>query len=340
MTEKILVTGGAGFIGSHTCIELLNNGNEVVVVDNLYNANKKSLEVVERVTGKKVTFYEADIRDEAKLDEIFEKEGNIFGVIHFAGLKAVGESCQLPLKYYDNNVAGTTTLCRVMEKHNCKNIIFSSSATVYGDPHALPIKEDFPLSVTNPYGRTKLILEEILGDVYAADNEWNVVLLRYFNPIGVHECGDIGEDPTGIPNNLLPYVMQVAVGKLEKVNVFGDDFDTHDGTGVRDYIHVVDLARGHVAALKKLEKGSGLSKYNLGTGVGYSVLDIIKSASAAVGRDLPYVIAPRRAGDIAACYADASKAKEELGWEAQYDVKRMCEDSWRWQSKHPNGFAD
>ena len=340
MTEKILVTGGAGFIGSHTCIELLNNGNEVVVVDNLYNANKKSLKVVERVTGKKVTFYEADIRDEAKLDEIFEKEGNIFGVIHFAGLKAVGESCQLPLKYYDNNVAGTTTLCRVMEKHNCKNIIFSSSATVYGDPHALPIKEDFPLSVTNPYGRTKLILEEILGDVYAADSEWNVVLLRYFNPIGAHKCGDIGEDPTGIPNNLLPYVMQVAVGKLEKVNVFGDDFDTHDGTGVRDYIHVVDLARGHVAALKKLEKGSGLSKYNLGTGVGYSVLDIIKSASAAVGRDLPYVIAPRRAGDIAACYADASKAKEELGWEAQYDVKRMCEDSWRWQSKHPNGFAD
>ena len=340
MTEKILVTGGAGFIGSHTCIELLNNGNEVVVVDNLYNANKKSLEVVERVTGKKVTFYEADIRDEAKLDEIFEKEGNIYGVIHFAGLKAVGESCQLPLKYYDNNVAGTTTLCRVMEKHNCKNIIFSSSATVYGDPHALPIKEDFPLSVTNPYGRTKLILEEILGDVYAADNEWNVVLLRYFNPIGAHECVDIGEDPTGIPNNLLPYVMQVAVGKLEKVNVFGDDFDTHDGTGVRDYIHVVDLARGHVAALKKLEKGSGLTKYNLGTGVGYSVLDIIKSASAAVGRDLPYVIAPRRAGDIAACYADASKAKEELGWEAQYDVKRMCEDSWRWQSKHPNGFAD
>ena len=340
MAKKILVTGGAGFIGSHTCIELLNNGNEVVVVDNLYNANKKSLEVVERVTGKKVTFYEVDIRDENKLNEVFEKEGNIYGVIHFAGLKAVGESCQLPLKYYDNNVAGTTTLCRVMEKHNCKNIIFSSSATVYGDPHALPIKEDFPLSVTNPYGRTKLILEEILGDVYAADNEWNVVLLRYFNPIGAHECADIGEDPTGIPNNLLPYVMQVAVGKLEKVNVFGNDFDTHDGTGVRDYIHVVDLARGHVAALKKLEKGSGLSKYNLGTGIGYSVLDIIKSASAAVGRDLPYVIAPRRAGDIAACYADATKAKEELGWEAQYDVKRMCEDSWRWQSKHPNGFAE
>ena len=340
MSKKILVTGGAGFIGSHTCIELLNNGNEVVVVDNLYNANKKSLEVVEKVTGKKVTFYEVDIRDEKKLNEVFETEKDIFGVIHFAGLKAVGESCALPLKYYDNNVAGTTTLCRVMEKNNCKNIIFSSSATVYGDPHALPIKEDFPLSVTNPYGRTKLMLEEILGDVYTADNEWNVVLLRYFNPIGAHESGDIGEDPSGIPNNLLPYVMQVAVGKLEKVNVFGDDFDTHDGTGVRDYIHVVDLARGHVAALKKLEKGSGLTKYNLGTGVGYSVLDIIKSASAAVGHDIPYVIAPRRAGDIAACYADATKAKEELGWEAKYDVKRMCEDSWRWQSKHPNGFEE
>ena len=340
MSKKILVTGGAGFIGSHTCIELLNNGNEVVIVDNLYNANKKSLEVVEKVTGKKVKFYEVDIRDEEKLNEVFETEKDIFGVIHFAGLKAVGESCALPLKYYDNNVAGTTTLCRVMEKNNCKNIIFSSSATVYGDPHALPIKEDFPLSVTNPYGRTKLMLEEILGDVYTADNEWNVVLLRYFNPIGAHESGDIGEDPSGIPNNLLPYVMQVAVGKLEKVNVFGDDFDTHDGTGVRDYIHVVDLARGHVAALKKLEKGSGLSIYNLGTGIGYSVLDIIKSASTAVGRDLPYVITPRRAGDIAACYADATKAKEELGWEAQYDVKRMCEDSWRWQSKHPNGFEE
>ena len=337
---KILVTGGAGFIGSHTCIELLNNGNEVVVVDNLYNASKKSLEVVERVTGKKVTFYEVDIRDEKKLNEVFEKEQNIFGVIHFAGLKAVGESCQIPLKYYDNNVAGTTTLCRVMEKNNCKNIIFSSSATVYGDPHALPIREDFPLSVTNPYGRTKLMLEEILGDIYKADNEWNVVLLRYFNPIGAHESGDLGEDPKGIPNNLLPYVMQVAVGKLEKVNVFGNDFDTHDGTGVRDYIHVVDLARGHVAALKKLEKGSGLTKYNLGTGIGYSVLDIVKSASAAVGRDLPYVIGPRRAGDIAACYADATKAKEELGWEALYDVKRMCEDSWRWQNKHPNGFDE
>lgn len=340
MTKKILVTGGAGFIGSHTCIELLNNGCEVVVVDNLDNSNKKSLEVVERVTGKKVSFYEADVRDEKALDEVFEKEGNIFGVINFAGLKAVGESCELPLKYYDNNVAGTVTLCRVMERHNCKNMIFSSSATVYGNPHALPIKEDFPLSVTNPYGRTKLMLEEILGDVYTADNEWNIVLLRYFNPIGAHESGDMGEDPKGIPNNLLPYIMQVAVGKLKEVHVFGNDFDTHDGTGVRDYIHVVDLARGHVAALQKLEKGSGLSKYNLGTGIGYSVLDIIKSASEAVGRDLPYVIDPRRAGDIDACYSDPTKAKEELGWEALYDIKRMCEDSWRWQSKHPNGFDE
>ena len=339
MQEKILVTGGAGFIGTHTVIELVQAGHQVVVVDNLVNSSRKSLEVVERITGVEIPFYEADIRDTDTLRDIFKHEEPT-GVIHFAGLKAVGESTRIPLAYYDNNIAGTVSLLKAMEENNCKNIIFSSSATVYGDPHALPIKEDFPLSVTNPYGRTKLILEEILGDVYAADNEWNIVLLRYFNPIGAHECGDIGEDPTGIPNNLLPYVMQVAVGKLEKVNVFGDDFDTHDGTGVRDYIHVVDLARGHVAALKKLEKGSGLTKYNLGTGVGYSVLDIIKSASDAVGRNLPYVIAPRRAGDIAACYADATKAKEELGWEAQYDVKRMCEDSWRWQSKHPNGFAD
>ncbi|AXI26285.1 UDP-glucose 4-epimerase GalE [Gemella sp. ND 6198] len=338
MSKKILVTGGAGFIGSHTCIELLNNGNEVVIVDNLYNANKKSIDIIERITGKKVKFYQVDIRDEKALENVFETEKNIFGVIHFAGLKAVGESCKIPLKYYDNNITGTLVLCRVMEKYNCKNIIFSSSATVYGDPHTLPIKEDFPLSVTNPYGRTKLMIEEILGDIYTADKDWNIVLLRYFNPIGAHESGDLGEDPTGIPNNLLPYVMQVAVGKLEKVNVFGDDFNTHDGTGVRDYIHVVDLACGHVAALKKLEKDSGLTKYNLGTGNGYSVLDIIKNASLVVGKDIPYVITERRSGDIAACYADATKAKKELGWEAKFDIKRMCEDSWHWQSKHPNGF--
>ena len=336
---RILVTGGAGYIGSHTCVELLNAGYDVVVVDNLYNASEKALERVEEITGKKVVFYNADIRDKEAMNDIFDKE-KVDAVIHFAGLKAVGESVVKPIEYYENNIAGTLNLCDVMRNHGVKNIIFSSSATVYGDPHALPIREDFPLSVTNPYGRTKLMLEEILGDIYKADNEWNVVLLRYFNPIGAHESGDLGEDPKGIPNNLLPYVMQVAVGKLEKVNVFGNDFDTHDGTGVRDYIHVVDLARGHVAALKKLEKGSGLTKYNLGTGIGYSVLDIVKSASAAVGRDLPYVIGPRRAGDITACYADATKAKEELGWEALYDVKRMCEDSWRWQSKHPNGFDE
>lgn len=340
MNKKILVTGGAGFIGSHTCIELLNNGYDVVVVDNLDNSNKKSINIIENITGKKVSFYEVDVREEKILDEIFSKEAPIYGVIHFAGLKAVGESCRIPLTYYDNNIAGTTVLCRVMEKHNCKNLIFSSSATVYGDPHTVPIKEDFPLSVTNPYGRTKLMIEEILQDVYTADKEWNIVLLRYFNPIGAHESGDLGEDPTGIPNNLLPYTMQVAVGKLEYVNVFGDDYNTPDGTGVRDYIHVVDLALGHVAALKKLAPNSGLTKYNLGTGIGYSVIDIIKNASLAVGKDIPYKIAPRRSGDIATCYSDATKAYEELGWKAQFDIKRMCEDSWRWQSKHPNGFED
>lgn len=340
MNKKILVTGGAGFIGSHTCIELLNNGYDVVVVDNLDNSNKKSINIIENITGKKVSFYEVDVREEKILDEIFSKEAPIYGVIHFAGLKAVGESCRIPLTYYDNNIAGTTVLCRVMEKHNCKNLIFSSSATVYGDPHIVPIKEDFPLSVTNPYGRTKLMIEEILQDVYTADKEWNIVLLRYFNPIGAHESGDLGEDPTGIPNNLLPYTMQVAVGKLEYVNVFGDDYNTPDGTGVRDYIHVVDLALGHVAALKKLAPNSGLTKYNLGTGIGYSVIDIIKNASLAVGKDIPYKIAPRRSGDIATCYSDATKAYEELGWKAQFDIKRMCEDSWRWQSKHPNGFED
>lgn len=338
MTKKILVTGGAGYIGSHTCVELLNKNYEVVVVDNLYNSNKKSLDVVEKLTGKKVKFYNADIRDKNKLDEIFKQEKNIFGVIHFAGLKAVGESCQIPLKYYDNNVAGTVSLCEVMAKNNCKNIIFSSSATVYGDPHAVPIKEDFPLSATNPYGRTKLILEEILGDLYKSDNEWNIVILRYFNPIGAHESGDLGEDPNGIPNNLLPYILQVAVGKLDKVNIFGNDYNTYDGTGVRDYIHVVDLANGHVDALKKLEPQNGLSIYNLGTGNGYSVLDVIKNMNNAVGRELPYTFAPRRSGDIAECYADATKAKKELQWEAKFSIDKMCEDSWRWQSKNPNGF--
>ncbi|WCQ70896.1 UDP-glucose 4-epimerase GalE [Streptococcus pasteurianus] len=336
---KILVTGGAGFIGSHTCIELLNAGHEVIVLDNLCNSSSKSLEIVERETNKTLHFYEVDIRDEKQLEKIFDDE-EIEGVIHFAGLKAVGESSIIPLDYYDNNIAGTLNLLKVMKNHDCKNIIFSSSATVYGSPKTVPIKEDFPLSVTNPYGRTKLMLEEILTDLYNSDNEWNIVLLRYFNPIGAHVSGDLGEDPKGVPNNLLPYITQVAVGKLERVGVFGNDYDTEDGTGVRDYIHVVDLAKGHVAALQKLATGSGLSIYNLGTGKGYSVLDMIKNMSEVVGFDIPYQILPRRKGDIATCYADASKAKEELGWEAKYDIYRMCQDSWRWQSKHPNGFRD
>ncbi|MDK8393183.1 UDP-glucose 4-epimerase GalE [Streptococcus pasteurianus] len=336
---KILVTGGAGFIGSHTCIELLNAGHEVVVLDNLCNSSSKSLEIVERETNKTLHFYEVDIRDEKQLEKIFDDE-EIEGVIHFAGLKAVGESSIIPLDYYDNNIAGTLNLLKVMKNHDCKNIIFSSSATVYGSPKTVPIKEDFPLSVTNPYGRTKLMLEEILTDLYNSDNEWNIVLLRYFNPIGAHVSGDLGEDPKGVPNNLLPYITQVAVGKLERVGVFGNDYDTEDGTGVRDYIHVVDLAKGHVAALQKLATGSGLSIYNLGTGKGYSVLDMIKNMSEVVGFDIPYQILPRRKGDIATCYADASKAKEELGWESKYDIYRMCQDSWRWQSKHPNGFRD
>lgn len=338
--KKILVTGGAGYIGSHTVLELLNAGYEVVVVDNLYNSSKKSLEIVKRETKKEIKFYQADVRDKEKLEEIFKNEKNIFAVIHFAGLKAVGESCEIPLAYYDNNISGTICLCEIMEKYNCKNIIFSSSATVYGDPKEVPITENFDLSVTNPYGRTKLMLEEILRDVHNADNNWNVVLLRYFNPIGAHICGDMGEDPNGIPNNLLPYITQVAVGKLKQVSVFGNDYDTKDGTGVRDYIHVVDLAKGHVKAIKKLEKNSGVSVYNLGTGKGYSVLEVIKNMEKAVGKKIPYIITERRKGDIAECYADSSKAEKELNWEAKLDISRMCEDSWRWQKKHPNGYED
>ncbi|MCU9533740.1 UDP-glucose 4-epimerase GalE [Streptococcus sp. CSL10205-OR2] len=337
--STILVTGGAGYIGSHTCIELLNQGYDIIVIDNLYNANAKSLEIVQEITGKQLTFYQSDIRNEQHLQHIFEKH-EISAVIHFAGLKAVGESSEIPLEYYDNNINGTLTLLRVMKKNNCQNIIFSSSATVYGNPKTVPIKEDFPLSVTNPYGRTKLMLEDIFKDLYASDTTWNIVLLRYFNPIGAHSSGDLGEYPAGIPNNLLPYVSQVAVGKLQFVGVFGDDYDTTDGTGVRDYIHVVDLAKGHVAALQKLEPKSGLNIYNLGTGKGYSVLEIIRTMSKVVGKDIPYQILPRRKGDIATCYADSSKAKKELNWQAQYDIIRMCEDSWRWQSKHPNGFSD
>lgn len=336
---KILVTGGAGFIASHTNVELLNAGYDVVVVDNLVNSSRESVARVEELTGKKISFYEEDLLNEKAIDAIFEKE-NIDSVIHFAALKAVGESCQIPLRYFDNNLTGTLNLLKVMEKHGVKSIVFSSSATVYGKPESVPIREDFPLSVSNPYGRTKLIIEDMLRDIYKSDNEWDIALLRYFNPIGAHESGMIGENPHGIPNNLLPYVAKVAAGQLECVNVFGDDYDTPDGTGVRDYIHVVDLAKGHVKAVKKLEDNSGLSIYNLGTGKGYSVLDIVKNFEAATGIKIPYSIKPRRAGDVATCYSDATKAKKELGWEAEYDIKDMCADSWNFQQKNPNGYED
>lgn len=337
---SILVTGGAGFIGSHTCVELLNSGYEVVVADNLCNSSDKSLERVGQITGKSVKFYNADIRDKDALNNIFEKE-NIDSVIHFAGLKAVGESVSKPLEYYENNIAGTINLCNVMKKHNVKNIIFSSSATVYGDPAFVPITEECPKGTcTNPYGWTKWMLEQILTDLHTADNEWNVVLLRYFNPIGAHESGLIGEDPNGIPNNLVPYISQVAVGKLDHINVFGNDYDTHDGTGVRDYIHVVDLAKGHVSALNKIKENCGLFVCNLGTGNGYSVLDIIHAFEKACGKKLPYVIADRRPGDISACWADPAKALKEMDWKAEYDIDRMCADSWRWQSNNPNGYRE
>lgn len=336
----ILVTGGAGYIGSHTCIELLNAGYEVVVLDNLSNSSEKSLERVAQITGKQVPFYKVDILDKEGMNGVFEKE-SIDSVIHFAGLKAVGESVAKPLEYYHNNITGTLLLCDVMRSHGVKNIIFSSSATVYGDPAFIPITEECPKGkITNPYGQTKSMLEQVLMDLHVADPEWNVVLLRYFNPIGAHESGLIGEDPKGIPNNLLPYIAQVAVGKLECLGVFGDDYDTPDGTGVRDYIHVVDLARGHVKALKKIEDKSGVSIYNLGTGNGYSVLQVVAAFEKACGKKIPYAIKPRRAGDIATCYADAAKAKAELGWEAEFGIERMCEDSWRWQSKNPNGYEE
>ena len=336
----ILVTGGAGFIGSHTCVEMLNAGYEVIVVDNLCNASEEAIRRVEKITGKNVTFYKADIRDKEALDQIFDKE-SVECVIHFAGLKAVGESVAKPLEYYQNNIAGTLTLCDVMRNHNVKNIIFSSSATVYGDPAFIPITEECPKGqCTNPYGWTKSMLEQILTDIQKADPEWNVVLLRYFNPIGAHKSGTIGENPNGIPNNLMPYITQVAVGKLKELGVFGNDYDTPDGTGVRDYIHVVDLAKGHVKALKKIEEKAGLKIYNLGTGKGYSVLDIVKNFEAATGVKIPYVIKARRPGDIATCYSSAEKAKEELGWTAEYGIKEMCEDSWRWQSNNPNGYDD
>ena len=336
----ILVTGGAGFIGSHTCVELLEAGYEVVVVDNLYNASRKSMDRIEQITGKKPTFYEADILDREALNKIFEKE-QIDSVIHFAGLKAVGESVAKPIEYYYNNIAGTLVLCDVMRKHNVKNIVFSSSATVYGDPAFIPITEECPKGkITNPYGQTKGMLEQVLEDIHVSDPEWNVILLRYFNPIGAHKSGLIGEDPKGIPNNLVPYVAQVAIGKLECLGVFGDDYDTPDGTGVRDYIHVVDLAKGHVAAIKKLEEKKGVLIYNLGTGKGYSVLDVVHAFEKACGKKIPYAVKPRRPGDIATCYADPAKAKAELGWEAENGLEEMCADSWRWQSMNPNGYEE
>jgi len=337
---SILVTGGAGYIGSHTVVELQNAGYDVVVCDNLCNSSKKSLERVEQITGKSVKFYLADILDAEALTKIFE-ENSIDSVIHFAGLKAVGESVAKPWEYYNNNITGTLVLVDVMKKFGCKNMIFSSSATVYGDPAFIPITEECPKGqCTNPYGWTKSMLEQVLTDIQKADNEWNIVLLRYFNPIGAHKSGLIGENPNGIPNNLMPYVTQVAVGKRPHLNVFGNDYDTHDGTGVRDYIHVVDLAKGHVAAVKKLTEKAGLKLYNLGTGNGYSVLDIVKNFEAATGVKIPYVITERRPGDIATCYSNADLALKELGWKAENGIKEMCEDSWRWQKMNPNGFED
>ena len=334
---KILVTGGAGYIGSHTCVELLEKGYEVVVIDNYYNSCAVSVERVEKITGKKVALYEGDVRDKSLLDRIFT-EHKIDCVIHFAGLKAVGESCAKPILYYDNNIGGTLALVEVMQKHNCKKIIFSSSATVYGDPEVLPLTEECKTGgTTNPYGTSKLFQERILSDLYDADNDWTVILLRYFNPVGAHESGLIGEDPKGIPNNLMPYIAQVASGKLTKIGVFGNDYPTPDGTGVRDYIHVVDLARGHVAAIEKLTE-TGVHIYNLGTGNGYSVLDMIHAFSKACNKPLPYDIKPRRAGDIAACYASSKKAEEELGWKAEYDLEKMCSDQWHWQKNNPNGY--
>ncbi len=336
--SKILVTGGAGFIGSHACVELLDSGYEVVVIDNLSNSSKESLNRVEEITGKKVKFYEGDIADVELMEKIFN-ENDIFAVMHFAGLKAVGESTKKPLEYYKNNISGSILMCEVMRNHNVKNLIFSSSATVYGEPKVVPITEDCPKGqCTNPYGWTKSMLEQIFMDIQKADEEWNIILLRYFNPIGAHKSGRIGEDPNGIPNNLMPYITKVATGELPKLNIFGDDYNTKDGTGVRDYIHVVDLARGHVDALKKIEENPGIEIYNLGTGTGYSVLDVVKNFEKANNLTIPYEIAPRRPGDIDASYADPSKAKRELGWEAQYNIEQMCLDSWNWQKNNPNGY--
>ena len=333
----ILVTGGAGYIGSHTVVELLDAGYEVVVVDNLSNSKPEALKRVKEITGKDFKFYKIDLLDKDKLEQVF-KENKLEAVIHFAGLKAVGESVSIPLKYYYNNITGTLILCELMEKYDVKKMVFSSSATVYGMNNKSPLTEDMPLSATNPYGRTKLMIEQILGDVFVADNSWSIALLRYFNPIGAHESGRIGEDPNGIPNNLMPYITQVAVGKRDKLRVYGNDYDTHDGTGVRDYIHVVDLARGHLKALEKVMETKGVEAYNLGTGVGYSVLDVVNNFEKATGQKVPYEIVGRRPGDVAVCYADPSKAEKMLGWKAEKTLEDMCRDSWNWQKNNPAGY--
>lgn len=335
--NSVLVTGGAGYIGAHTCLELLNNGYDIVVLDNLCNSSVESLKRVESLTGRDVKFVQDDVRNQQGIEQIFQ-QFNIDAVIHFAGLKSVGESVAKPIKYYQNNISGTLNLIEVMQIHQVKNFVFSSSATVYGVPDSLPIQEHFPTSAINPYGRSKLHIEEMLKDVHVADSSWNISLLRYFNPIGAHESGMLGEDPSDIPNNLVPYISQVAAGKLELLSVYGDDYPTKDGTGVRDYIHVVDLARGHINALKKLESDPGFIVHNLGTGQGYSVLEMIRGVEAASGQLVPFQIVERRTGDVAACYADPAKAERELGWKASFGLDQMCQDTWRWQSKNPNGY--
>lgn len=334
---SVLVTGGAGYIGSHTCVELLEAGFEVVVADNLSNSKEESVNRVREITGKPLKFYKADLLDRKAIGEIFETE-NIDAVIHFAGLKAVGESVSMPLKYYHNNVTGSLVLFDIMQEHGVKKLVFSSSATVYGNPHKVPVTEEFPLSAVNPYGWTKLMIEQILRDLHAADNSWNIAILRYFNPVGAHPSGRIGENPNGIPNNLVPYISQVAIGKLKELCVYGDDYPTSDGTGVRDYIHVVDLAQGHLKALGKLQTRPGVVTYNLGTGRGHSVLEMVKAFSKASGREIPYKIGPRRQGDVAVCFADPAKAEKELAWKAEKGIVEMCLDSWRWQQNNPDGF--
>ncbi|YCA44051.1 UDP-glucose 4-epimerase GalE [Bacillus sp. JZ8] len=333
----ILVTGGAGYIGSHTCVELLNSGHDIAVLDNLSNSSEEALTRVKEITGKDFPFYNVDLLDKEGVEKVFE-ENNFTAVIHFAGLKAVGESVAIPLRYYHNNLTGTFILCEAMQNHNVKNIVFSSSATVYGVPEKSPITEDFPLSATNPYGQTKLMLEQVLGDIANADPEWSVVLLRYFNPFGAHESGQIGEDPKGIPNNLMPYVTQVAIGRLEKLSIFGNDYPTKDGTGVRDYIHVVDLADAHVKALHKTNEDKGVHAYNVGTGTGYSVLEMVKAFEKVSGKEVPYQFSPRRPGDIATCFADPTKAYKELNWKATRGLEDMCRDSWKWQSQNKDGY--